>query len=220
MAEGTGSDLEDRDFDDLMLESDVRGYLYEPQYSDEQLQLIEEPEAAAAATAEAEGLKVADEEPGMARAGADWWCLCSHCAPMDTEVESVCCKEFQRCRFLLDEISDSDEDTDICVVDHPSFAAHMDSGVLDTYFRIPKVNWKRQPKPAGTNGRLTVKQYRLTVYRHFLEWVLQGERLGRGSFYLLASCRPSDKIILLQTASTVDTKKLTTLRRNYEFHYV
>ena len=155
MAEAT--DLEDRDFDDLMLESDFRGYLYEPQYSDEQLQLIEEQEAAAAATAEAEGLTVADEEPGMARAGADWWCLCAHCSPMDTEVESVCCKEFERCRFLLEEISDSDEDTDICVVDHPSFAPHMDSGVLDTYFRIPKVNWKRQPKPAGTNGRLTVK---------------------------------------------------------------
>jgi hypothetical protein len=46
MAEGTGSDLEDRDFYALMLESDVRGYLYEPQYSDEQLQLIDEQEAA------------------------------------------------------------------------------------------------------------------------------------------------------------------------------
>jgi hypothetical protein len=26
--------------------------------------------------------------------------------------ESVCCKEFQRCKFLLDKISESDEDTD------------------------------------------------------------------------------------------------------------
>ena len=40
MAEGTGSDIEDGDFEDLMLESDVRGYLYEPQYSNEQLKLI------------------------------------------------------------------------------------------------------------------------------------------------------------------------------------
>ena len=68
---------------------------------------------------------------------------------MDTEVESVCCKEFQRCRFLRAKISESDEDTDVCVVEHPSFAAHMDSGALETFFRIPKVNWKRQPKPAG-----------------------------------------------------------------------
>ena len=56
MAEGTGSDIEDGDFEDLMLESDVRGYLYEPQCSDEQLKLIEEQEAAAAATAAANTL--------------------------------------------------------------------------------------------------------------------------------------------------------------------
>ena len=54
MAKGTGSDIEDGDFEDLMLKPDVRGYLYEPQYSDEQLKLIGEPEAAAAATAKAE----------------------------------------------------------------------------------------------------------------------------------------------------------------------
>ncbi|CAL8286173.1 unnamed protein product [Boreogadus saida] len=121
MAEATGSYIEDVDFEDLMFESDVRGYLYEPQYSDEKLKLLEEQEAAsAAATAEAEDLPVADEEPARARAGADWWCLCSHCAPMDTEVESVCCKEFQRCRFLLDKISESDEDTVVCVVEHPN----------------------------------------------------------------------------------------------------
>ena len=73
MAEGSLSDMEDKDFEDLILGSDVRGYLYEPQYSDEQLKLLEET-AAAAATAEAEDLPVAEEEPGMARAGADWWC--------------------------------------------------------------------------------------------------------------------------------------------------
>ena len=53
-----------------------------PRYSDEQLRLMEEQEAttaAAAATAGAEDLPVEDEEPGIARAGAEWWCLCSHC---------------------------------------------------------------------------------------------------------------------------------------------
>ncbi|KAK0138485.1 hypothetical protein N1851_024993 [Merluccius polli] len=109
---------------------------------DEQLRAMEEQEAAeaAAATAEAGDLPAADEEPAMARARADWWYLCSH-----------------RCQFLLDEIKESEDDTDVCVVDHPSFAPHMDSGVLETYFRIPKVNWKRQPKPTGPNGRLSVK---------------------------------------------------------------
>ena len=61
---------------------DVRGYLYEPQYSDEQLRAmaVQGVAEAAAATAEADDLPSADEEPAMARAGADWWCLCSHCA--------------------------------------------------------------------------------------------------------------------------------------------
>lgn len=115
-----GYDMEDWNFEELMLETDVRGCLYEPQYSDEQLRPMEEQEAAnaAAATPEADELPAADEEPAVAGAGADWWCLCSNCAPMDTEQESVCCREFQRCQFLLDEITESEDDTDVCVVDH------------------------------------------------------------------------------------------------------
>ena len=117
MAEGTeyadGHDMEDWDFEDVLVETDVRGYLYEPQYSDEQLRVMEEQEAAEAATDTAEAdalpaadhLPAADEEPATARAGADWWCLCSHCPPIDTEQESVCCREFQRCQFPLDEIT-------------------------------------------------------------------------------------------------------------------
>ncbi|CAL8338889.1 unnamed protein product [Boreogadus saida] len=105
-----------------MVDTNVRGYLYEPQYSDEQLRAMEEQEAAeaAAATAEADDLPASDEEPAMARAGADWWCLCSHCAPMDTEQESVCCREFQRFQFLLDEITESEDDTDAITANYPT----------------------------------------------------------------------------------------------------
>ncbi|CAL8395535.1 unnamed protein product [Boreogadus saida] len=89
MAEGTehadGHNMEDWDFEvmvEVMVETDVRGYLYEPQYSDEQLRAMEEQEVAEApaATAKADDLPAADEEPAMAPAGADWCCLCSHCA--------------------------------------------------------------------------------------------------------------------------------------------
>ena len=95
-----GHNMEDWDFEEVMVETDVRGYLYEPQYSDEQLRAMEVQGVAeaAAATAKADGMPAADKEPAKARAGADWWCLCSHFAPMDTEQESVCCREFQRCR--------------------------------------------------------------------------------------------------------------------------
>ena len=45
MAEGTeyadGHNMEDWDFEEVMVETDVRGYLYEPQYSDEQLRAME-----------------------------------------------------------------------------------------------------------------------------------------------------------------------------------
>ena len=103
MAEGTGSDIEDGDFEDLMLESDVRGYLYEPQYSDEQLKLLEEQDAASTAA-------IAEAVPACcgrgARNGSNWGGLVvpvlSLCAYGYRG--RVCCREFQRCRFLLDEI--------------------------------------------------------------------------------------------------------------------
>lgn len=35
---------------------------------------------------------------------------------------------------------------------------------------------------------MSYRQYRLTVYRHFLKWVLQGERLGRARCVVLPAC--------------------------------
>ena len=105
MTEETKHDMEVEDFEILLLESAVRGYLYELQYSEEQLRLMEEQEAAAC-------------HGRGARTGSSWadcWCLCSRCA-LRTQIESVCCREFQRWQFLLDEISESDEHTDVCVV--------------------------------------------------------------------------------------------------------
>jgi len=40
-------DMEEEDFEILLLQSDVRGCLYESQYSEEQLRLMEEQEVAA-----------------------------------------------------------------------------------------------------------------------------------------------------------------------------
>ena len=162
MAEGSSEDdMAEGDFEELVRESDARGYLYEPHYSEEQLRMIEEQEAAgAAAVAEERDLPGGiEEDPGQTRAGADWWCHCSRCTPMDTDRESYCCREFPRCHFLLEEIAKSADETapPACVTEHPSFGPHMDRGVLETYFKIPKVNWKRQPKPAGRNGRLSIK---------------------------------------------------------------
>lgn len=37
----------------------------------------------------------------------------------------------------------------LSVIEHKSFIAHVDKGVLETYFRIQKVNWKQQLKADG-----------------------------------------------------------------------
>ncbi|CAL8395173.1 unnamed protein product [Boreogadus saida] len=108
MAEATA------EFENILLHCDIQGYLYEPEYSEEELRRIEEEAASAAA---------------------------EHALPVAEEPD-----------------------------------------------RAGKVNWKRQPKPAGRNGCLSTEQYRLTSYRHFLEWILQGERLGRGNRLVLPAC--------------------------------
>ncbi|KAJ8002311.1 hypothetical protein DPEC_G00178560 [Dallia pectoralis] len=83
MAESNFEDeMEERYFEDLLRGSDVCGCLYEPQYSETQLRLTEEQEAAAAEERSLPGGH--EEEPVPSRAGADCWCQCSRCAPMDT----------------------------------------------------------------------------------------------------------------------------------------
>ena len=86
------------DFENLLLDSDIQGYLYEPEYSQEELRRIEEEANAAAAE---QALPVAvDEEPDCA--GVNWWCTCLLWSPIDTNTESLCCSEFQLCQFLLE----------------------------------------------------------------------------------------------------------------------
>ncbi|KAK0135482.1 hypothetical protein N1851_028663 [Merluccius polli] len=57
-------------------------------------------------------------------------------------------------QFLLDEVADfTEEEGQAFVTLHQSFGPHMDRGVLETYFRILKINWKKQPKPGKRLGR-------------------------------------------------------------------
>ena len=145
--------MEEDDYFAIIAESETQqGYLFEPEYTDEQLQRRDEEEAAAAAGV--------DEEE---RVGNDSWCLCTNCVPMETEPESLCCHEFHRAQFLLDELLDERDvrgepaGQPICVTLHNSFGPHLDRHVLETYFRIPKINWKNQPRPAGPGGRLSLE---------------------------------------------------------------
>ena len=62
--------------------------------------------------------------------------------------ESLCCSEIQRCQFLGEEMSECGEDGAVCVTSEA-----LGSSTVGTQ----KVNWNRQPKPAGGNGRLSTE---------------------------------------------------------------
>ena len=151
--------MEDWDFEEVMVETDVRGYLYEPQYSDEQLRAMEEQEAAeaAAATAEADDLPAAERSPQWLELGG-----------LVVPVLSLCANGHRTRVCLLPRIpagpisSGRNHGIRGCHghVCHPSFAPQalrLICWVLDTYFRTQKVYWKRQPKPAGRNRHLSIE---------------------------------------------------------------
>ena len=146
---------EDEDFLNMLAESSVQPYMFEPEFTDEEIQQRER-EQEERDTADS-GATAAPEPEGPPRAFNTDWCECGRCQPMPTEIESLCCKRWQRVQFVFDELPADTETARVCVSDHPSFSAHLDSGVLATYFRIPKLNWRLQPKPDGGGGRMSLK---------------------------------------------------------------
>ena len=66
------------------------GYMFEPEYNDEELNEREEQERVAAQ-------QQADAEPPMQRTlgDASIWCQCGHCGNMPSEEESMCCFEWE-----------------------------------------------------------------------------------------------------------------------------
>ncbi len=81
--------------DDLEFQFDGRPYLYEPEYTDEQLQDLEERERR-----EREELVEAEESLPDRRAG-NWWCSCWHCEVMATNQECLCCRDWDHISSLL-----------------------------------------------------------------------------------------------------------------------
>ena len=103
-AHNTDSDrsMDEEDYLQVIVESEGRqGYLYEPVYTEAQLQCRDEEEAAAAAAAATATAGTVGEEQ---RLGHTSWCSCTKCIAMDTEEESFCCHEFPRAQFIIDEL--------------------------------------------------------------------------------------------------------------------
>ncbi|KAK7148186.1 hypothetical protein R3I93_012490 [Phoxinus phoxinus] len=108
---------------------------------------------------------------------------------MPTEVESICCNEWN---IAMPKLQDDDDIDSIpsytCLTEDPEFSPLLSRSVLHVVFSLPRINWRRRPKPEGPNGTLSIEQCRLVAYRVVLEWMLKGEHLGRRKRKVLPSC--------------------------------
>ncbi|XP_038163456.1 uncharacterized protein LOC119798171 [Cyprinodon tularosa] len=160
-------------------------FLYEPEYTDDELRYMDE---AAAAQAE-------PQTPlcYRRRASETWWCKCGNCQAMPTEEESICCVDWDLLMPPLEDLNISTDETEstsqrLCVTQNTDYPPLLTRGVLEMFFHVPKINWKKRPRPAGPNNTLSADQYRLVAYRVVLEWILKGERLGKDSRRVLPAC--------------------------------
>ncbi|XP_052387742.1 P2X purinoceptor 7 [Carassius gibelio] len=155
-------------------------YLFEPEYTEEEIRQMDE-NAAATHTSQASGRR---------RSNETWWCTCGKCQPLPTEEESQCCHDWTISIPPLESIESAGETlfTSRCITQQNGFPPLLSNSVLEVFFSLPKINWRRRPRPQGPGGTLTVDQYRLVAYRIVLEWMLKGERFGRRNRRVLPSC--------------------------------
>lgn len=149
-------------------------YLFEPEYTDDELRQREETQAS--------------DRP---RSNETWWCTCGKCQPLPTEQESQCCHEWTTSVPLLETIGESCGETVSsfrCITEHSGFPPLLSISVLEVFCSLPPINWTHRPRPQGPGDTLTVDQYRLVAYRLVLEWMLKEERLGRNNRRVLPSC--------------------------------
>ena len=93
------------------------------------------------------------------RADSNWWCECKTCLPMATEMECLCCAEWDKVLPSMsgDHGNDTTEEDRVCVTTTEDFTAMIHPAVLSFFFRRDKVNWKRKNTPSGPNGQLSAE---------------------------------------------------------------
>lgn len=134
--------MEDIDAEDWLV-ADPEPYLFEPEYTEEELAQMDRVREE---THE-------DEQAGAivrTRANSSWWCKCDCCEQMPTEIESLCCAEWDQ---VLPSVHL--EDPTHCVAATDAFAAMIHPSVVDFFFRRDKVNWRKQHTPSGPDGQLS-----------------------------------------------------------------
>lgn len=97
-------------------------YLFEPEYTDNELRQMEE-------TATATRLSQAIVRP---RSNETWWCTCSKCQPLPTEQECQCCHEWTISIPPLERNSEPASATSLssCITEHDGFSALLNNSVF------------------------------------------------------------------------------------------
>ena len=93
------------------------------------------------------------------KSSGNWWCSCGFCDPLPTQGECLCCQEWD---LLMSKIGgrdvsrDDTSDTIQCfVTTSEDFPPLIKRAVLETFFYVPKINWKRRLRPQGPNEQLS-----------------------------------------------------------------
>lgn len=77
---------------------------------------------------------------------------------MPTEEESFCCVEWDLLMTegmeVLNVSVDETEASPTCVTDR-DVRDLIKRPVIETFFYVPKINWKKRPKPEGLDGQLS-----------------------------------------------------------------
>lgn len=137
--------------DDFLFDPNPRPYLFEPEYTEEELRAMEEQEQATSTSQDADVRE---------RAHTNWWCKCGVCEPMPTETESLCCLEWDKVlpSMARETVSEPNEEEPArCVTSTEDFSVMIHPTLIDFFFRCDKVNWKKRPTPEGPNGQLSTK---------------------------------------------------------------
>ena len=137
-------------------------YMFEPEYTADELRLRNEARLNIAAASQ-----MADpDENNPQRTEALFWCKCGHCQLKNKPSECLCCKEWPEWRWRADDSDDEEENSDAgeatitghgCVTEHEDIPHLLARGIVTTFFHTPKINWKKRPKAEGENGQLSVE---------------------------------------------------------------
>ena len=132
--------------DALDFDFDGRGYRFEPEYTQEELREME-ARATEAPEAPAEAVP---------RFTGNWWCACGKCRQMPTEHESRCCTEWDLVVTAgMANLNVSVDETVSPCISLNEVRHLLNKTVLETFFWVPKINWKKRPTPEGPNGQLS-----------------------------------------------------------------